>query len=254
LRATAGRTSVRRAAAATIARRASRAAASALLRLTSAAAAKSRGRQQLMSQIPPSICSSRIAAARCAGAFQSAVCRETLAAGGVADDGRSGGRRHAERLSARCRPLRSNRSADASARRGRTPPHRLRAARRIRLIRPSRASLLLWSRRLTPSDPNTGASPSSSSAVHETSGSIARRGLQRMPSMELIMKRSRRVVLMMMGAAAVTSALPAAALAIPCEPDPRLFRNSNPNRLRDDCVPSRGLPGNRFGHRLRAGG
>jgi hypothetical protein len=207
-----------------------------------------------MSQVPLSICSSRIAAAPCAGVFQSVVCHETFAAGGVADDGRSGDRRHAERLSARCRPLRSDRSADASARRGRTPPHRLRAARRIRLIRPSRASLLPWSRRLTPPDPSTGASPSSSSVVHETSGSIVRSGLHRTSSMELVMKRSRRVVLMMMGAAAVASALPAAALAIPCPPDPRLLRNTNPDRLRDDCVPSRGLPGNRFGHRLRAGG
>jgi hypothetical protein len=68
------------------------------------------------------------------------------------------------------------------------------------------------------------------------------------------MKRSRRVFLMMMGAAAVTSALPAAALAIPCEPDPRLLRNSNPDPMRNDCAPSRGLPGNRFQHRLRAGG
>jgi hypothetical protein len=73
-----------------------------------------------------------------------------------------------------------------------------------------------------------------------------------MSSMGLIMKRSRRVFLMMMGAAATTAVLPAAALAIPC--DPRLLRNSNPDRPRDDCVPSRGLPGNRFGHRMRAGG
>jgi hypothetical protein len=73
-------------------------------------------------------------------------------------------------------------------------------------------------------------------------------------SMGLIMKRSRRVVLMMMGAAAATAALPAVALAIPCDPDPRLLRNSNPDRPRGDCAPSRGLPGNRFGHRLRAGG
>jgi hypothetical protein len=70
--------------------------------------------------------------------------------------------------------------------------------------------------------------------------------------MELVMKRSRRVVLMMMGAAAATAVLPAAALAIPC--DPRLLRNSNPDRPRDDCTPSRGLPGGRFQHRLRAGG
>ena len=68
------------------------------------------------------------------------------------------------------------------------------------------------------------------------------------------MKRSRRVFLMMMGATAVTSALPIAAVAAPCPPDPRLLRNSNPDRPRDDCVPSRGLPGNRFQHRLRAGG
>jgi hypothetical protein len=71
---------------------------------------------------------------------------------------------------------------------------------------------------------------------------------------ELIMKRSRRVFLMMMGAAAVTGALPVAALAAPCPPDPRLLRNSNPDPLRQDCTPSRGLPGNRFQHRLRAGG
>jgi hypothetical protein len=69
------------------------------------------------------------------------------------------------------------------------------------------------------------------------------------------MKRSRRVVLMMMGATAITAALPATAvLAAPCPPDPRLLNNANPDRPRDDCVPSRGLPGNRFGHRLRAGG
>lgn len=68
------------------------------------------------------------------------------------------------------------------------------------------------------------------------------------------MKRSRRVFLTMMGAAAVTAALPAVALAAPCPPDPRLLNNSNPDRLRNDCAPSRGLPGNRFQHRLRAGG
>jgi hypothetical protein len=68
------------------------------------------------------------------------------------------------------------------------------------------------------------------------------------------MKRSRRVVLMMMGAAAVTAALPVVALAAPCPPDPRLLNNANPDRPRDDCAPSRGLPGNRFQHRLRAGG
>jgi hypothetical protein len=68
------------------------------------------------------------------------------------------------------------------------------------------------------------------------------------------MKRSRRVVLMMMGATAVTAALPAAVLAAPCPPDPRLLNNTNPNRPRDDCTPSRGLPGNRFQHRWRAGG
>jgi hypothetical protein len=207
-----------------------------------------------MSQVPLSICSSRIAAARCAGIFQSMVCHETFAAGGVADDGRSGDRRHAERLSARCRPLRSDRSANASARRGRAPPHRLRAARRIRLIRPSRASLLPCSWRLTPSDPNTGASPSSSSAVHETSRSIVRSGLHRTSSMELVMKRSRRVVLMMMGAAAVTTALPAAAVAVPREADPRLLRNSNPDPAPEKHAQTHGLPGNRFENRLRAGG
>ncbi len=68
------------------------------------------------------------------------------------------------------------------------------------------------------------------------------------------MKRSRRVVLMMLGATAVTAALPAAVLAAPCPPDPRLLNNTNPNRPRDDCTPSRGLPGNRFQHRWRAGG
>ena len=69
------------------------------------------------------------------------------------------------------------------------------------------------------------------------------------------MKRSRRVFLMMMGATAATVALPAAAvLAAPCPPDPRLLNNANPDRPRNDCAPSRGLPGNRFGHRLRAGG
>jgi hypothetical protein len=68
------------------------------------------------------------------------------------------------------------------------------------------------------------------------------------------MKRSRRVVLMMMGAAAVTAALPTAILAAPCPPDPRLLRNSNPDAPRNDCAPSRGLPGNRFQHRMRAGG
>jgi hypothetical protein len=72
--------------------------------------------------------------------------------------------------------------------------------------------------------------------------------------MEPIMKRSRRVFLTMMGAAAVTSALPVAALAIPCEPDPRLLRNSNPDPMRQDCTPTRGLPGNRFQQRMRAGG
>jgi hypothetical protein len=68
------------------------------------------------------------------------------------------------------------------------------------------------------------------------------------------MKRSRRVFLTMMGAAAVTSVLPIAALAAPCPLDPRLLRNSNPDPIRDDCAPSRGLPGNRFQHRMRAGG
>lgn len=68
------------------------------------------------------------------------------------------------------------------------------------------------------------------------------------------MKRSRRVFLTMMGAAAVTAAIPAVALAAPCPPDPRLLNNANPDRPRNDCVPSRGLPGNRFQHRLRAGG
>jgi hypothetical protein len=68
------------------------------------------------------------------------------------------------------------------------------------------------------------------------------------------MKRSRRVFLMMMGAAAVTSALPTAILAAPCPPDPRLLRNTNPDARRDDCAPGRGLPGNRFQYRLRAGG
>jgi hypothetical protein len=62
------------------------------------------------------------------------------------------------------------------------------------------------------------------------------------------------VVLMMMGAAAVTAAMPAVAMAAPCPPDPRLLNNANPDRPRDDCVPSRGLPANRFQHRLRAGG
>jgi hypothetical protein len=73
--------------------------------------------------------------------------------------------------------------------------------------------------------------------------------------MELIMKRSRRVVLMMMGAAAVTSALPvAAALAIPREADPRLLRNSNADPAPEKHAQTYGLPGNRFEHRLRAGG
>jgi hypothetical protein len=61
-------------------------------------------------------------------------------------------------------------------------------------------------------------------------------------------------VLMMMGAAAVTAAMPAVALAAPCPPDPRLLNNANPDRLRNDCGPSRGLPSNRFHTRLRAGG
>jgi hypothetical protein len=68
------------------------------------------------------------------------------------------------------------------------------------------------------------------------------------------MKRSRRVFLTMMGATAVTAALPAIALAAPCPPDPRLLNNVNPDRPRNDCTPSRGLPGNRFQHRFRAGG
>jgi hypothetical protein len=68
------------------------------------------------------------------------------------------------------------------------------------------------------------------------------------------MKRSRRVFLTMMGAAAVTSALPAVLLAAPCPVDPRLLRNSNPDPVRQDCPPSRGLPGNRFQRRMRAGG
>ena len=68
------------------------------------------------------------------------------------------------------------------------------------------------------------------------------------------MKRSRRVFLTMMGAAAVTAAVPAVALAATCPVDPRLLNNANPDRPRNDCVPSRGLPGNRFQHRLRAGG
>jgi hypothetical protein len=68
------------------------------------------------------------------------------------------------------------------------------------------------------------------------------------------MKRSRRVFLTMMGATAVTAALPAIALAAPCPPDPRLLNNVNPDRPRNDCAPGRGLPGNRFQHRFRAGG
>jgi hypothetical protein len=96
-----------------------------------------------------------------------------------------------------------------------------------------------------------------SSAVHDVSGSIVWGTFlptHHIPSMEPIMKRSRRVFLTMMGAAAVTSALPVAALAIPCVPDPRLLRNSNPDPMRQDCTPTRGLPGNRFQHRMRAGG
>src|SRR5262245_2699754 len=80
------------------------------------------------------------------------------------------------------------------------------------------------------------------------------RASHRTSSMELIMKRSRRVVLMMMGAAAVTSALPAAALAIPREADPRLLRNTNPDPAPEKHAQTYGLPGNRFEHRLRAGG
>ena len=204
---------------------------------------------QLMPPTLLSICFSSSAASRCAETSSWAAGHEAFAARGVADDGCGGGRRHAGSLSAGCRPLRSGRSAPLVARRGRTAPRRLRPSRRLRLIRSSRASLLPWPGRLSTRRP--GSSP-----VHDASGSIAR-GIfafpHHTPSMEVNMKRSRRVFLMMMGSAAVTTALPVAALAAPCLPDPRLLRNSNPDPMQD-CTPSRGLPGNRFQQRMRAGG
>jgi hypothetical protein len=197
------------------------------------------------------ICLSLPAAAGCAGPSSAAANHETITASGVDDDGCGHDRRRTVRFSAGPRSLRSRRSAPAAARRGRTPTRELRATGRILLVRPQGQSFLPRPGRLR-------RGIAGSSAVHDTSGSIASGAcsplMHHTSSKELTMKRSRRVFLMMMGAAAVTSALPVAALAAPCEPDPRLLRNSNPDPLRQDCTPSRGLPGNRFQQRMRAGG
>jgi hypothetical protein len=64
------------------------------------------------------------------------------------------------------------------------------------------------------------------------------------------MKRSRRVVLLMMGAAAIGSASAAPALAVgPCDPiDPRLLRPGEGERRRVDCARLGGFGSS--GHRV----
>lgn len=208
--------------------------------------------QHVMHSRALSICESVRRAARWRECSSSMAGHEAFATGGVADDGRSRARPCAGRQRACAGPLRSGRSAPAAARRSRTPPHRLCATGRLRVIRPSRAPIFSR-RRLSATRPRIATLPGSS-AVHDRSGSIVRSIFLHRTSVGVIIKRSRRVFLTMMGVAAVATALPAVALAVPCPPDPRLLRNSNPDPMREDCTPSRGLPGNRFQHRLRAGG